>query len=314
MIDSMSEAVERGVEWLGRQAGPDGFQSQVGTTVGLDEVISDPSGLFPGLTTMPRELFSSMLVLDLVYLDRPSDPVGAALAALMRERRRPAGHFDFFFDEGLLPTDVDCSSIGSALIVATAGADDGVHATADRIAACVDDAGVVEVYLPPQGERRRLDAVVCANAAHLFYVLGREAEIEPTLGHIADVIDDDGWVKGTRYYQSPEAFLFFCARMVTASPAAAERFGGPLRAALDRHSLSPDASALEVAMRLGASGRVDAPSGDLASRLVHEQEADGSWAPFAVYRFGRRHGFFGSSELVTAFAVDALARVAAQEP
>lgn len=314
MTESMSAAVERGVEWLGRQVGPDGFQSQVGTTVGLEEVISDPSGLFPGLTAMPRELFSSMLVLDLVYLERPSDPVGAALAALMRERRRAGGHFDFFFDEGLLPTDVDCSSIGSSLVVATAGADDGVHATADRIAACVDDAGIVEVYLPPQGERRRLDAAVCANAAHLFYALGRETEIEPTLGHIADVIDDDRYIDGTRYYQSPEAFLFFCARMATASSGAYERFAGSLRAALERHSLSPDASALEVAMRVGASVRVGASWGGLASRLVRAQEPDGAWAPYAVYRFGRRHGFFGSSALVTAFAVDALDRVAAQEP
>ena len=309
MSDPSNAAASAGTAWLSGELGDDGFQSQVAATVDLVEVISDPSELFPGRSTMPLELFSSMLVLDLVFLDRPDDPARVALAELLVARRRPAGHFDFFFEEGLLPTDVDCSAIGSALLVAMFGEDDAVHSTADRIGACVDGAGVIEVYLPPQGERRRLDATVCANAAHLFFLLGREVEIEPTLGHLTHVIESDGYLDGTRYYQSPEAFLFFCARMATASGAAADRFVDPLRRALDRHPLADSAGASDVAMRLGAAARVGGHIGSLPSRLVDLQAADGSWAPHAVYRFGRRHGFFGSSALVTAFAVDALRRV-----
>lgn len=307
------DAADRGVRWLASRLGDQGYQSEVGTTVELTAVIDDPSALFPGLVTMPSELFSSMLVLDLVYLSRPADPVRDALVALLSIHRRPAGHFDFFIDEGLLPTDIDCSSIGSALLVALDGADDAVHAVADRIAACVDDAGIVEVYLPPQGERHRIDATVCANAAHLFHLLGREAEIEPTLRFLEEVIDQDAYRQGTRYYQSPEAFLFFAARMAAASPVAAERFGGRLRAALGRYPLGASASALEVAMRLGAGARVAAPVDGLATRLVDGQAPDGSWPAHALYRFGRRHGYFGSADLVTAFAVAALEATAASD-
>jgi hypothetical protein len=249
-IAELRGARDRGLRYLEISMTSDGFQSGISMSENMTDMVDNPSVFFPDRDEMPTELFTSLLVLDLAYKSRPEHAVAQRLGAIVKDQRRPAGHFDFFFDLDLLPTDVDCTSIASSLFVSRlVGEQSLLDATVDRVVENVDDAGVIEVYLPPVGDRHYVDPTVCANALHLLYTVGQQGRARPTVEHVYDVLVDEGYLDGTRYYPSPDAFLVFAARMATASRSAFEMFGRPVQVALERREPGHGAG-LHVAMRL----------------------------------------------------------------
>jgi hypothetical protein len=303
VVDS---AVSRALLFLDKEYEHGGFQSIIGTTPGLEAAVVDPTGLFGPRADFPREVFSPMVVLDLVYRDRPGSAVREGLLDALRTRRRAAGHFDFFEEEGLLPTDVDTTALGLGLLVELDGLQDSaLERTVGRLVANTDGCGVVQVYLPPAGDRAYVDATVCANVLHLLLLLGQPEWVAPTEDHLYAVLAERRYLAGTRYYPSPDAFLHFLARAVTRTCATRERFGESLRAALEERAGCSD-DAMELAMRILGCHRLGLRNTGDVALLLEQQRNDGSWPPRALYRFGRRHGYFGSTALTTAFAVAAL--------
>jgi hypothetical protein len=283
-----------------------GFQSHIGETPDLSRLVEHPSAYFGERDDWPLEIFTSAVVLELAYAPRPRDPVAGRLAALVADRRDPAGHLDFMFEPGLLPTDVDTTAVGlSGLLRRGAQVDAPMRRTIDRIVDNVGADGVIEVYLPPAGERRYVDPTVCANGLHLLALTGDVHRAGPTIDHLAEVLTAGGAPDGTRYYPSPDALLVFASRLVTASAELGDRLGPPLRR-LAAGRLGASRVALECAMRAAAAAHLGLPAETDLAALLDAQGPDGSWPPHALYRFGRRHGYFGSGELVTAFAVAAL--------
>jgi hypothetical protein len=304
--DRLDDARGRALDHLAATVTDVGFQSSISETPDMSRPVEHPSTYFGDRDDWPLEIFTSAVVLELAYALRPDDPVAVRLAALVADRRDPAGHLDFMFEPDLLPTDVDTTAVGlSALLRRGTTADEPMRRTIDRIVDNVDDHGVIEVYLPPAGERRYVDAAVCANVLHLLALSGDLHRAGPTIDHLASVLAAGGAVDGTRYYPSPDALVVFASRLVAVSDELRERVGEPLRPVVTARLGASDI-ALDRAMRSTAAAHLGLAADADLTALLDQQLDDGSWPAHALYRFGRRHGFFGSTPLVTAFAVAAI--------
>ena len=149
-----------------------------------------------------------------------------------------------------------------------------------------------------------VDAVVNANV--LFY-LGRRRETEPVVAWLVDILArgaEDGCDKW--YIRHFVIWYFFSRALRSSEPAA-----GPLL--LARLASAEAKTPLEraLAMSIGMDwGEV--PDDEEVRALLAAQQPDGSWPREDVYRGANRR--WGSAELVTAFAVEALARVRALAP
>ena len=63
-------------------------------------------------------------------------------------------------------------------------------------------------------KRSRVDPVVCVNVLTLFYANGRGEELPRTFAWVREILINRGYTDGTRYYPTPECFLFFMARLL----------------------------------------------------------------------------------------------------
>jgi hypothetical protein len=149
--------------------------------------------------------------------------------------------------------------------------------------------------------------VVCVNTASLFYRCGREAEVQETLDFIYDVLLHKAYLHGTRYYSTPECFLYFLSRLLEqgSNPSLHDRFASLLAARIkERIGLPGDPLAL--AMRLLAGIRLGIRNNRDLETLLAMQGDDGSWAPGWVYRYGSSGVQIGNAGLSTAFALKAI--------
>lgn len=163
----------------------------------------------------------------------------------------------------------------------------------------------VQTYFDHQ--RPRIDPVVCVNALSLFYTYGRGHELKGTLQWVYEVLLNHAYLDGTRYYETPECFLFFLMRLL-------ERSGDA-----DLHALLKDLLKERVQERMGAEG--DALT--LAMRLVvctyfglrnevdlralrQLQCEDGGWENGWFYKYGSSGIRIGNRGLTTVLAMKAV--------
>jgi hypothetical protein len=215
--------------------------------------------------------------------------------------------FHFFLETTLLPADVDCTAVGLSLLHETERVDSSlVNRAVDRMLENTNEAGVIKVYFPPCGHRQYVDPVVCVNALYLFALVGREDEARPTLDHVRHFASSGEYLTGTRYYSSPDVFLYFLFRFVERFPSAGELLEGPLCQKL-RDRFGTTQSPLDLAIRVMLARRMGIANDREQEQLLAAQGSDGAWPAGPFFRFGKRRGFFGSRELTTAFAIKALA-------
>lgn len=280
------------------------YQLQVSMKADLSEVI----------TPMPMETFSSMLALDLLVDTAVDRGIIAHLVRYLAAQRRD-GMFWFFEDPTLVPPDVDSVAMGMTAL-ARAGAVDPSAATEaailDRVVSNRTSDGIIQVYFPPRESREeRVDPVVCANALALLHLAGRGHEARETEDFLYSVLESRAYMRGTRYYPTPEAFLYFLTRATSSSAALRERFLPLMRErvgeALARGRAATEPSLL-TALRLIAANATGHDDPDDARALVHNQREDGSWEAHPLGTTGeqRLRLYFGSEPLTTAFALHAL--------
>jgi hypothetical protein len=159
--------------------------------------------------------------------------------------------------------------------------------------------------------RPRVDPVVCVNVLTLFYKYGRGHELHTTLSWVRDVLKYRAYINGTRYYATPEAFLYFLTRLLESTSTngaglpAHDEFVCLLRErVVERVGLPGDALAL--AMRLLAARYVGIADVVDEERLREMQCEDGGWKVGWVYRYGKTDVRIGNRGLATALAVKAL--------
>jgi hypothetical protein len=159
---------------------------------------------------------------------------------------------------------------------------------------------------------RPLDVDAVVNANVLFY-LGSIPETEPVVAHLLQVLREEREIVSDKWYENPFAVWYFFSRALRHARAGA----GPLL--LERLSSATPRTALDHA--LAACTLLDWGHQPDLSPLLGAQLESGAWPAAGLYHGGRkRRGAFafdaphpdtpwwGSEELTTAFAIEALAR------
>ena len=209
------------------------FQTFISSSPDMLTPVEFPESLFPGLTEIPCEMYTLMVITDLVFKDKPELKISADLVTTVKSYQGDDGVFAFWNEPGF-PADIDDTAFGLAVLVETGQTDlSFVHQIVDRILDNVTEEGVFRVYFPPYGHRSYTDPFVCVNALYLFALVGREKEAQQTEAYIFEHLRTKAYLKGTRMYPSPDIFLCYLARLIDKSAYYREKFEDQVRQALE---------------------------------------------------------------------------------
>jgi hypothetical protein len=210
----------------------------------------------------------------------------------------------------LLTTDVypdDLDTTAAALLTLEPKDNALIESMLDEIAVNVDVNGIVCTYYDPT--RQRIDAVVCVNVLRLFYKYGRGHELAKTLQWVQEVLYDRSYLAGTRYYPTPEAFLYFFSRFLeTSGDVDLQNSWTPVlrQRVVERIGLPGDA--LCIAMRLLTCSFVGVTNPVDMDVLYSMQCEDGGWPAGSVYRYGKSGISIGNRGLATALSISAITK------
>ncbi|EIT75023.1 hypothetical protein AO1008_07754 [Aspergillus oryzae 100-8] len=283
------DPVERGREFLRRNAGE--FHSITET----DQLV--------------RENFSQLLILEATG----DKYVGQELEFLPRygsnvQSRTLKPWTNVLCDVNLLgnpilttetfPDDVDTTSLALMTLPTDTKT---ANLLLDQILGLVNADGIVTT-------RERIDPVVCVNVLRLFCTYGRGIALPLTLQWVYDVLAHRAYINGTRYYTSPESFLYFVGQLCRFSTGVLAL--RPLETLLiDRlkERLQVKADPLSLAMRILTCLSVGVSQVEVDLReFLSMQCEDGSWEPCPFTRYGLSKVSIGNRGLTTAFVVKAV--------
>ncbi|RDA83658.1 hypothetical protein CP532_4668 [Ophiocordyceps camponoti-leonardi (nom. inval.)] len=251
--------------------------------------------------TVIRDNFSQLLILETL-----SDP------SLIR-LRYPTQSSTWNYFQGTpckttreYPDDVDVTSYAHRLLPHDSST---THNLLDKMLTpeMTSPEGIIQVYFSPS--RNRLDPAVCINALRLYAHHDRyeTPSLSATKTYVLETLLQRRYLSGTRYYPSPDVFLYFLAHLVRHIPLGRPLLRGPLAERFHR-----PADALSLAMRLEACRLVGVePPAAERKRLLAMQRPDGSFDPGWLCKFGRSAVRIGNRGLTTALAVRAIEAAAA---
>ena len=171
--------------------------------------------------------------------------------------------------------------------------------------------GIVQVYFCEQ--RPRVCPWVMTNVIRVFYHYNRGADVQRELQYVTRILLSRAYVDGSDHYISADPFLYFLSCLVEANPNAPEvqALRAPLAAAC-RERVGRRDDAFAVATRVLACQSLGVWAESDISYLKEMQESDGGWEIGWVCCYGRSKKRIGSRGVVTAYAIKALERDAAQ--
>jgi hypothetical protein len=301
-----AEAYARGLSRLITLYNQNEFQSYISSTSDMLTPVESPETLFPSLTRFPREIFTQLMITDLVFKHKPELEISSDLVAEVKNFQSNDGVFTFCNDYSLFPADIDDTGIGLAILVETGTIESSIaHQVVDRMLNNVNEDGIFRVYFPPYGHRSYIDPVVCVNGLYLFALLGRETEAQKTVDYVFEYLRTRAYLAATRMYPSPDIFLCFLARLIEKSSYFREIFEDHMKQALETR-IGTTKLPLDLAARTITAKAVGVSNDFEEQELILSQNGYGGWPASTFFEFHRRHGFFGCEALTTAFAVKAL--------
>ena len=253
------------------------------------------------------EIFSTIVVLNICPF-LPKDVTNTLLQSV-----EVHGNCDLrwcFYTKAIrpegFPDDLDTTSMAlSILIKAGKIKTNQLTSVINDMLANRDLLGKIQVYFCD--ERPRIDAVVCLNILYLFAQLGMadRSELKQTKAYVQEFLKSGEYHLGTRYYPSPETFLYFLWRLVHHY---SEHFGY-LKCDLKRELIARVNSTshpIERAMRVISLGKMGVVNRIDYMHLLNSQLSDGGWPMGALFIAFKDQIYFGSRELTTAFALEAI--------
>ncbi|KAJ8518255.1 hypothetical protein ONZ45_g4647 [Pleurotus djamor] len=217
------------------------------------------------------------------------------------------GTWNFFRGKGQLtteefPYDLDTTSLGLTVIKPSPVI---VHSVMDDMLAFVNPDGIIQTYF--DHNRPRFDPVVCVNTLSLFYTYGRGHQLRTTLEWVHEVLLNRAYLEGTRYYDTPECFLYFISRLLKASTdSALHLLLRPLLRERVQERMGADGDALALAMRILVCDFVGIRDEVDFRALLPLQLEDGGWEIGWIYKYGSSSIRIGNRGLTTALAINAI--------
>ncbi|KAG6820738.1 hypothetical protein H0H93_012384 [Arthromyces matolae] len=242
-----------------------------------------------------RENFAQLLILEATN-DR-------TLVDLVEHPRT----WNFFQGKGQLtteqfPFDLDTTSLG--LTVLRPGKE-VAFSVMDEMLEYIGPDGIIQTYFDHR--RPRFDPIVCVNVLALFYTYGRGNELAKTLQWVHEVLQNRAYLDGTRYYETPECFLFFTSRLLASS--GDQELHGMLKPLLKervQERIGAEGDALALAMRILVTDFVGLRNEVDLRALLPLQCEDGGWENGWMYKYGSSGIRIGNRGLTTALAIKAV--------
>lgn len=254
----------------------------------------------------PEEVFTPVLLGDLFFMP-PRPPWLQGLLQSLQPLVDSGQPIHFFKRKELLPPDTDCTAVAFSLAARALRIQaDALSRVATRIGSNICPDGIIQVYFDPGGKREGLvDHVVCVNALYLLNQAGQADCAVKTESYVLSALNTGSFLSGSRYYHSPETFLYFLTRLVTAFP---ERYQGwaPSLIARVRERQGLESRPLELAQRVLTATRLGVDAAIDAWLLQRRVQVNGSFPADALFRYGRSSRYFGGGAITTAFAARAL--------
>ncbi|KAG1822773.1 HAD-like domain-containing protein [Suillus subaureus] len=241
-----------------------------------------------------RENFSQLLILE------ATDNRG--LVNLTDTHRT----WNFFQEKPLFteefPFDLDTTSLGLTVM---GSPEDVAHSIMDDMLDYTDDDGIIQTYFDHR--RPRFDPVVCVNALTLFYSYGRGHQLDRTLHWIRKVLLHRAYLDGTRYYATPECFLYFLGRLLEiTNNIYLAAYIKPLLIERVQERIGADGNATALSMRLRLCAYLGLRNDVDLRTLLPLQCEDGGWEIGWIYRFGSSGIKIGNRGLTTSLAMKAI--------
>ncbi|GAA3591430.1 HAD-IA family hydrolase [Flavivirga amylovorans] len=261
-----------------------------------------------GSEDFSKEIFSTAVILH-SYTSLPNDIIESMSQEILNHDGQSKLRWCFYKNEARpenFPDDLDTTSMVLSFLLNNnkLTIDDIVPVTEQMINNRNDD-GIIQVYF--DDNRPRIDAIVAINVLYLMHQIGygERNELKETEAFVYDFLMSKEYLNGTRYYPAPDVFLFFLSRLVVDFPDKFAKFHKPLTEMLIER-VNCSSFTLECALRvialkkLGIVNRVD------LLKLLDSQLADGGWPMYGLFIAPRSNTYFGSRELSTAFALEAV--------
>lgn len=289
----LEEAVERGRRYLESEHQDGYFPSYVSA-----------SRLFPDEPQeSPREIFSTIVLADAALMNNPDSDAARAVLQYLEDQRQQ-GQFTFFEDKTAYPPDTDTNSLAySYLLESEMPVQEEAHRTLDTILAHQDLDGLVQVWLS-KDRQNRIDPVVGANALYLAGLLDRGDEMQQTEQWLMETLRTGDFQSGTRYYHSPDSFLYFMGRLAK-FPELSDKMKAELAEQLEQR-IGKTEYPLDLAMRTALADSLGINNDLEKQKLLKLQEQSGSWPADALFRYGGKEIYFGSKAVATAFSIQGL--------
>jgi len=149
--------------------------------------------------------------------------------------------------------------------------------------------------------------VVCANVLSLFYAYGRGQELNRTYQWVNEVLFHRAYLDGTRYYATPECFLFSLSRLIGCSDNwELHKHLKPLLTDRIQERIGVSGDSLALAMRILACKSMGIRDEVDLNALLALQCDDGGWEVCWIYKYGSSGIKIGNRSLTTAFAINAI--------
>ncbi|KAG2138331.1 Haloacid dehalogenase-like hydrolase-domain-containing protein [Suillus clintonianus] len=200
------------------------------------------------------------------------------------------------------PFDLDTTSIGLTVV---RNPEDVAHSIMDDMLDYIDDDGIIQIYF--DHHRPRFDPIVCVNVLTLFYSYGRGHQLDRTLQWIREVLLHRAYLDGTRYYETPECFLYFIGRLLKISNDGYLAIHiKPLLIERVQERIGAEGDAMALSMRLCLCAYLGLRNNVDFRTLLSLQCEDGGWEIGWVYKYPSSGVKIGNRGLTTSLAVKAI--------
>ena len=144
------------------------------------------------------------------------------------------------------------------------------------------------------------------NTLYFANLVGLRDKTAKTENWVAEMLTSKEYLKGSRYYEPPEAFLYFLSRTTAKFPYLATRIGENLKEELKKR-IDQTGYPVDLAMRITTARNLGIENPSDRSNLLKLLREDGSFPADSFFKYGDKKIFFGSRAISTSFAVEALA-------
>ena len=222
------------------------------------------------------------------------------------------GLWNYFFEAPILttpdfPPDADTTSTAYLSLperYLSTVAD--VRLVLEKMSTNLDLDGVMQTYFDPT--RPHTSPEVCCNILRVFHKFGfgSDPRIKKTEDYIVNCLNNNACLYGSRYYSTPESFLYFVARLYAETRYESLRKRLYAIKAQLQERLNVPINPLALALRLFACQCVNIDPQlyrkDLKT-LMSLQDGDGGWPAGHFNCFGRTGARVGNRGLTTALAI-----------